>query len=175
MHKVKCFYCGQIFDRDKEEAVSVGVRRYAHVHCAKTGEKVQTQEEKDRDALEAYIRKLFNTEYVDARIKKQIQKYKQEYNYTYSGMLKTLIWWFEIKGGSLEKANGGIGIIPYVYQEACNYYYALYLAQIANADKEITDYIPRERAIEILSPRAYVRPPKLFNLDDEEDDNSGSN
>ena len=175
MHKVKCFYCGQIFDRDKEDFVLVGARRYAHKNCADKGEKIKSPEEKDLDTLETYIKKLFNVSYIDARIKKQIQKYKKEYNYSYSGMLKTLIWWFEIKGNSIEKANGGIGIIPYVYQEACNYYYALYLAQIANEDKEIIDYIPQQITIEIESPQSKARPPKLFNLDDMEDNNNDSN
>ena len=33
-HKVKCYYCGKEFDRDKEEAVKVGARRYAHKTCS---------------------------------------------------------------------------------------------------------------------------------------------
>ena len=32
-HYVKCVYCQQRFDRDKEEYVSVGGRRYGHVEC----------------------------------------------------------------------------------------------------------------------------------------------
>ena len=54
-------------------------------------------------------------------------------------MLKTLIYWYEIKGNSTEKANGGIGIIPYVYKDASEYYYSIYLAQIANRDKKDRD------------------------------------
>lgn len=174
MHKVKCFYCGKEFDRDREEFVKVNDRRYAHKECAAAGEKNKTPEQKDLDALESYIKKLFNVSYVDARIKKQIQKYKQEYKYSYSGMLKTLVWWFDIKRNSIDKANGGVGIIPYVYQEACDYYYRLYLAQVANEDKEIIDYMPKQKVIEIMSPRTYTQPPRLFDLGEEEN-NSDSN
>ena len=33
MHKVKCKYCQEIFDRDKEPFVKVSERRYAHKLC----------------------------------------------------------------------------------------------------------------------------------------------
>ena len=33
MANVKCFYCGKIFDRDKEPFVKVNARRYAHLAC----------------------------------------------------------------------------------------------------------------------------------------------
>lgn len=165
MHKVKCFYCGREFDRDKEACVAVNARRYAHADCAEG-------KDKDLDALISYIKKTLGASYNDAQVRKQINKYQRENNYTYSGIHKTLIWWYEIKGNSIEKANGGIGIVPYVYQEALNYYYALYLAQIANEDKEITDFIPTQRIIEIASPRAKIKQPKLFDMEDDTNDSN---
>lgn len=167
-HQVKCLYCGKMVNRDKVPMVKIGARRYAHPECAEHKEAVQTQEQKDQEALEQYIMKIFDEPYINAKIRKQINEYKEKYNYTYSGMLKTLIWWFEVKGNSIEKANGGIGIIPFVYKNACDYYYALYLAQLGNANKKITKYKTKE--IEIGSPRVYVKPPRLFNLEDDEDD-----
>ena len=82
-------------------------------------------------------------------------------------MLKTLIWWYEIKGNSKEKANGGIGIIPFVYKDALTYYYSLYLAQLANENVESIPK-PKVKEIEIYSPEVYRRPPKMFNVEDEE-------
>ena len=64
---------------------------------------------------------LFKVDYIDARIRKQIKQYREEYNYTYSGIRKALIYHYEIKGGDKSKANGGIGIVPYVYENAYNY------------------------------------------------------
>ena len=127
-HKVKCIHCGVIFDRDKYPFVQVSNRRYAHKECSMTEDEKILQQEKDKEALENYIMKLFNTSYVDARVRKQIKQYVEEYNYTYSGIHKALIYHFEIKGGSVEKSNGGIGIVPYVYQNAYRYYYALWEA-----------------------------------------------
>ena len=164
-HMVKCSVCGNKFDRDKVQAVKTGARRYAHYTCYPEGELVPLENPIDEDLvqLEMYIEKLLGESYNPARVKKQIKEYKEQYNYSYSGMLKTLIWFYEIKGNSKEKANGGIGIIPFVYKDACNYYYSLYLAQMVNNEISNTSCQPVVREIEIMSPEVYRRPPKMFN------------
>lgn len=167
-HYVTCIYCKERFNRDVESTVQVSARRYAHKECADKFYVEKTQEEKDLEALEKYIKKLFNESYINARIRKQIKDYRQEYNYTYSGMLKTLIFWFEVKGNKTDKANGGIGIIPYVYKQAHDYYYSLYLAKLANENKNINDYKPKIKEIEIAPPTSHPKKIKLFNLDEGE-------
>ena len=107
-HYVTCVYCKERFNRDTEPTIQISARRYAHKECAEKFHIEKTQEEKDLESLEQYVMKLFDESYVNARIRKQIKDYRQEYNYTYSGMLKTLIFWFEVKGNSIDKANGGI-------------------------------------------------------------------
>ena len=166
-HIVTCPFCKEKFNRDKVDFVQISARRYAHPKCYQESEKNKTQEEKDRENLEAYILKLFNEPYLNARIKKQIKDFQIEYNYTYSGMLKTLIYWYEIKGNSTEKANGGIGIIPYVYNDALKYYYTLYLAKLANENKDIEIYKPKEKVIEILPPRVQPKRIRLLFEDEE--------
>lgn len=98
------------------------------------------------------------------RVNKQINDYKKEYNFTYSGMFKALTWWFDIQNHTIEKANGGIGILPYIYNDAKTYFYGLYLAQLANEEKTIYNQIEE---IEIASPRVYISPPKLFDIEEE--------
>lgn len=161
---VKCKYCGAQFDRNSVPFVEVGSRRYAHKKCAEEIEQSKSQEEKDYENLEKYIKEIFKTKTVSARIKKQIKDFHEEYQYTYSGIQKTLYWWFELKGGSLEKANNGIGIVPFVYQDALDYFYRLYLAQIANNISSDQIKKAKVQEIEIGSPRAYVKPPKLFEF-----------
>lgn len=167
-HYVTCKFCKERFDRDKEPTVKISERRYAHKSCAEKQEALKTQDEKDLGELENYIKELLKINTINAKIRKQIHTFHKEYNYSYSGMKKTLHWFFEIKGNPIEKANGGIGIIPYVYDEACQYYYALYLAQLVNQEKNIEEYKPTERIISIFSPRTYIKKRKLFNLDEEE-------
>ena len=169
---VKCPFCGQKFDREKVPCVTIGARRYAHVECAKNAEKNKTQEEKDKEALEKYIMKLLNESYINARVRKQINQYREEYNYTYSGMLKALIYFFEVKKNSIEKANGGIGIVPYIYKDAYNYYYAIWEAQQKNEAKLIAQ--PKVNSdtweITIPTPKRNIKKRNLFSFLDEENE-----
>ena len=77
------------------------------------------------------------------------------------------IYFYEIKGNSIEKANGGIGIIPFVYNDALKYYYALYLAKLANESKNIEMYKPKEKVIEILPPKVQPKRVRLLFEDKE--------
>ena len=216
-HFVLCPYCKQKFDRDKEEYVLIGARRYAHAACMlREAEKdptyvkkeiidpldnvtcayckkpmskkdddcvmagngkyahkaCQSLEEKrektDREQLEDYIKQLFGTTYIDPRVRAQIKKYVEEFNYTYSGIRKALIYHYEIKGGDKSKANGGIGIVPYVYEAAYNYHYQLWLAQQKNKDVKIELYAPKVKEIVIPRPQRKVKKRPLFTFLDEE-------
>ena len=102
-HKVKCYYCQQIFDRDKEPFVQVNGRRYAHKLCA---EKAETHVEEvldDKGKLEQYIMHLFGDTYVSPRIRKQINDYVSTYNFTYSGILKALTYFYETESLTTRK------------------------------------------------------------------------
>ena len=128
------------------------------------------KEDLDKMKLEQYINKLFHTDYVDPRIQKQIKNYIKEYNFTYSGILKSLVYFYEVKQNPVEKSNDGIGIVPWVYKQAFNYYYAIWLAQQKNTNKTVENYIPKET--EIIIPRPKPKPHKkhMFSfLDDKED------
>ena len=97
-HLVKCTICGKQFDRDKIQAVKSGARRYAHQTCFPEGELVPLPNPIDEDQLklEEYIIQLLGYNYNPARVKKQIKEYRELYDYSYTGMLKTLIWFYEI-------------------------------------------------------------------------------
>lgn len=128
------------------------------------------KEDLDKMKLEQYINKLFHTDYVDPRIQKQIKNYIKEYNFTYSGILKSLVYFYEVKQNPVEKSNDGIGIVPWVYKQAFNYYYAIWLAQQKNTDKTVENYIPKETEIVIPRPKPKPHKKHLFSfLDDKED------
>ena len=166
-HFVICKYCGQKFNRDVEPFIEVGSRRYAHKECADKIDASMTQDEKDYYSLETYIKKIFKTSTINAKVKKQIHDFRQEYGYTYSGMLKTLYWWYEIKGNTTELAQEGIGIVPFVYKDAERYFYALYMAKLFNDD--IKEYKPKVEVVEIASPRVQTNAKqKLFKIEDED-------
>ena len=51
------------------------------------------------------------------KIKKQLLQYQRE-GKSYSDIYMTLQYWYDTKGADPEKANGGIGIVGYIYNEA---------------------------------------------------------
>lgn len=163
----KCIYCGEQFDRNQEPWIAINARRYAHKRCHELAEAGKTQEEKDYEVLCSYIKQKFMLQTISAKITRQITDYKKQYNFTYSGMLKALTWWFDVKKNTLEGTNGGIGILPYIYNDAKTYYYGLYMAQIINQGKTLHTKVEE---IEIAPPRIYVQPPRLFNIEEEENE-----
>jgi len=169
-HTVKCAVCGQHFDRDKEPFVQIANRRYAHKKCADKSEEEKTKEQQDKKTLEEYIKYLFNTNTVNAKIQKQIQTYMRDYKYTYSGIYKTLKYFFEVKKNPIEKANDGIGIVPYTYDAAYNYYYALWEAQQLNLGKSIDGFVPTEEVVHIDQPhRKRKKRKNIFSFLDKEE------
>lgn len=131
-------------------------RRYAHQRCFEKAQKDKSEIEKDRIALDEYIKKLFNVNYVPPLAQKQIKEYTTERQYTYSGILKTLKYHYEIKHGDISKARNGIGIVPFVYQEAYIYWRSVWEAQQANKraiEKEASIAEIPKREIHISSPK----------------------
>ena len=168
IHKVKCKYCGQTFDRDLVPYKQVSERRYAHLACAVAAENEKTQAEKDKEELEKYIMELLGEDYISPRVRKQMSGYIEMYNFTYSGMKKALVYFYEVKGNDKSKANGGIGIIPYIYREAYNYYYDLWLAKQKNEHKVISSYKPIIREVRIPPPQRKPHRRRLFNFFEED-------
>lgn len=160
-HIVKCPKCGERFDTQVIQAVKVSARRYGHATCypdltdfIPLGPKADP----DLQKLKDYIKKIFGDKARWPLINKQIKKYKEENNYSYSGMLKSLVYFYEIKGNSIEKSNYSIGIIPYCYQDSYNYYYSLYMAEEANKNKSLITQIKEI----IIKPPKSKRPRYQF-------------
>ena len=168
-HMVKCLYCEQMFDLGSEPFIKPRSNRYAHASCHEKHELNISQDEQEYMELIEYIRKLFKESFIAATVAKQIKEYRKEYGYTYTGMLKTLKWWYEIKKESTDKAHGGIAIIPHIYNQASEYYYAIHMAEVLNEDIEIKSPTMKIKEIIISPPVGKIRQPHLFNLDDDEE------
>lgn len=167
-HYVKCPKCGETFDRDIIQAVRINGRRYGHAKCYPDNNNFVPLVEKkisEEQKIKNYAKSILKEQYVAARVNKQIKDFLAE-GYTASGILKTLIYWYEIKHNDISKAMGGIGIVPYVYKQALDYYYNLYLAEMANVDKDIDEYRPKEISISIDLPKKE-KELKLWEDEDE--------
>jgi len=55
-------------------------------------------------------------------IEAQLKKFVKENKYTMKGIFFTLKYFYEVKHNDWNKGHGGIGIVPFVYSEACTYW-----------------------------------------------------
>ena len=190
MSLVKCLYCGRSFDRDKEPYVKPRSNRYAHVSCAQEKDleivnplilkqcyyckkEINIEKEEYKELPKKKFAHLTcwennHEDFISPKVQKQITDYTSKNGFTYSGILKSLIYFYEIKGNSIEKANGGIGIVGYVYHDALRYYKALWEIQEANKNKKIEAYIPEVKEIVIKNPERKMKTKNLFSFLDEE-------
>ena len=173
-HPVICSVCGKSFDRDRIQAVKSGLRRYAHQTCMPNGEivplppptekkkptttiKKESKEDPEMKLLKDTIKEIFGDKANWATCMKQIKNYTAApYNYSLSGIRKSLVYFYQIKHNSIEKANGNIAIVPYIYKDAYDYFYELFLLE----QQEMKVEEKEEREIVIPPPK----PKKKFKL-----------
>lgn len=115
--KVKCPECGIYFIREEEDGVLYKNRWY-HKKCYDTYWEIESV----RLELIDFILPLFKIKSPGPRIYGQIKNFIENKGLTYKGILQALKYFYEVKKNNTEKSNSGIGIVPYVYVEAQNYY-----------------------------------------------------
>ena len=176
-HFCICPKCNQRFDRDKIQAVKISARRYGHASCYPENTDFiplvkKEEEDEDYQKLIKYIQKLYGNKANYPLIMKQIKKFHTEKKFSYSGMLKSLIYFYEVQGNSVDGSNGGIGIIEYCYQAAYQYYYNLFVIQSQNKDKDISAIVTKVKEVTIPLPRPDKKKGKFFHfLNEELEDN----
>lgn len=129
--------------------------------------KEKTQEELDKDNLKEYIKQLLGDRYIPQKVNRQIKEFKEQNGYTYTGMKQALVYFYEIQGNDITKAQGGIGIIPYCYTAAYNYYFSIWQAKQQNVNKNIA--APGEEEIFIPRPQVKIKKKNFFSFLDEEE------
>lgn len=113
-HYVICSKCGAKFDRDKVQAVKTGARRYAHASCDPDNKDFVPlaikKEDPDLTKLKDYINQKFGKSANWAQINRQIKIYTTENGYSLSGILKSLVYFYDIRGNPIDKSNGALGM-----------------------------------------------------------------
>ena len=141
---VKCLYCNKIFDRNVEPCQKIG-RRYAHQECY---ERNYTESDEYKEKIYDYVKKLFGANYKYLSIESQRKNFIKK-GMTNKGIYYTLKYHFEVRNGSVDKSEGRIGIVPYLYEEAQDYY-----NKLNEKSKNLEDSIQKglkERVINIES------------------------
>ena len=98
-HMVKCSICGQMFNRDEVQAVKTSARRYAHATCDPNNTDfvpLVTIEDSDLIKLKDFINQLYGKNANWALINKQIRTFTTENHYSLSGILKSLVYFYQV-------------------------------------------------------------------------------
>lgn len=143
-HEVICTVCKQKFDTNLIQAVHSGPRRYAHAACLPDNtDFVPLGPEADPELikLKEYIGQVYGEKGNYALIAKQIKKFHDEDGMSYNAILKSLVYFYDVKHNTIDSSKGGIGIVPFIQQDAKNYFLALFLAQNANEDKTLSTIV----------------------------------
>jgi hypothetical protein len=112
--QVKCPYCEKQLNKDDAYEYK---KRYYHESCFNEWQK----EGQDRKNLIQYICELYKIESPTGMMLKQIKEFHEDYHFKYTGMMLALQYFYETMGNSIQEGSG-IGIIPYVYEEAKKHY-----------------------------------------------------
>ena len=137
---VKCYYCGKEFSREDTEYVAVNSRRYAHKICAENYIDYKSK-------IHDFMKEKLNSQYSFTKIESQIKRIKTQEKINEEIIYKTLVYWYNILGNSTDKANGGIGIVPYVYNQYLKWEEEQKNNSQINKNKKISDFVNKNPII----------------------------
>lgn len=169
-HLVTCKYCKRKFDANLEPFLVFDAgkaKRYAHQHCPE-GSEEEIKRETDRDTLAKYIMQEYGKEiYDDPKIWVQIERFYKQ-NLTPIGIYNCLYYMSNILHKPIQKGN--LGLIPYYYKEAEDYFKKIQKVQKTNEEKvsEINTFY-NDIEVTIKSPQRKKQPKQLFAFLDEEE------
>lgn len=148
--QVKCPYCESKLS--KEEAHEYK-KRYYHPHCFETWR----MEAEHRKELIAYICDLYGIDVPTGMMLKQIKDFQEDYNYKTKGMELALRYFYETLDNKVREGDG-IGIIPFVYEDAKNHYIKQQrIAESINDSKE-------EEVVVFIDPHVSKRKQKKIDI-----------
>ena len=115
---IKCAHCNkEIFGTDYK---TKSKKRY-HNECYeamiakaenKNQKKSRSLKNNEKDALLKYICELFEIKEIPYNIEKQIEDYVSFRNYTYTGIQKTLYYFYELEGNKVDDEYKGTLLTP---------------------------------------------------------------
>lgn len=115
------------------------------------GDCLTEEESKQKRSLISYIEELFG-EKANAKTYTQIKNLMRDYPYfTYVGLEQSIRFFYEIKENPI--TNQGLGIVPYVYDQAQKYFKNLGEVQSHNASISNVNELYAHKKVRIAPPK----------------------
>lgn len=160
-----CEFCHKAVPND--EAVKLSGDRFAHAECHS---KSESQNKSDYDKLFEYIMAVYDESFVNPAKQKAIEKMIKDHSFTHSGIHGTLVYLYEILKKRPQDSNY-LGIVPWYYTEAKEYFTNKAKVSAENAKKDIENYKPKQIKVKTREREREVQR-KRFSVLDEEDVNA---
>lgn len=148
----KCYYCGGDVDISTEKFSKVHSNRYAHRECHI---KNYTPDEEYIPKIYEYLKSIhFNYNYTQCD--KQRVNFIKTMGYSNEEIYLTLKYMYSIKKLSPERSEGRIGLVPYLKEEAIQYFH-----NIEKRQEEIGIAVEKQfekgvKVIKVLAPEKPV-------------------
>ena len=170
----KCRICNIEINKEKDDWIMPSKNWYYHRQCYKNWKKAQPESDEDYidliyDFIARDLKETYNWWVCEAQRKRFVKD-----KMTNKGILFALKYFYEIKHGDWEKGHGGIGIVPFIYNDACAYWAARErqsAGTIAEIERQMRAAAERKR-VRIkrheTKPKYIVDFSALDNLEDDE-------
>lgn len=173
MHIVQCRICKEKMDIDEyKDWVMPSTNWYYHLKCYEDfGRKSKSIEAEMDDEL--WFQASWDFLMKDQKIVIDFIKMKSQWDsflkkkMTAKGMYFCLRYFYEVKKGDKDKSEGGIGIIPYIYTEGCEYWARLDQREVGICQKIEEQLRQRlNRPSEFVQKTKRQKVAKQINFDD---------
>ena len=119
-----CRVCKAEIDKEKDDWIRPVRNYYYHKKCYQNWKKATFENDEEYvDLIYDFIARDLKVSYDWWICEAQRKKFLKE-KMTNKGILFALKYFYEIKHGDWEKGHGGIGIVPFVYNDSCAYWAA---------------------------------------------------
>jgi hypothetical protein len=156
-----CEFCHTAIPAGQE--VTLPGDRFAHVDCYS---KDNSHGKSDYDKLFEYIMSVYDESFVNPAKQKAIEKMIKDHGFTHSGIHGTLVYLYEILKKRPQDSNY-LGIVPWYYTEAKEYFTNKAKVNAENAKKDIENYKPKQIVVKTKERERVVQKKKFSVLDEE--------
>ena len=120
----ECRVCKRQINKKEDDWIMPSKNYYYHKKCYENWKKAEpASDEEYKDLIYDFIKRDLKKNYDYWICETQREKFLKQ-KMTNKGILFSLKYFYEVKHGDWEKGHGGIGIVPFIYNDACAYWAA---------------------------------------------------
>lgn len=171
-----CRICKTEIDKDNDDWVMPSTNWYYHRSCYENWKKATPASDEEYKAyIYDFISRDLKASYDYHMCEAQRKKFVKENKMTNKGIFFALKYFYQIKHNNWDKGHGGIGIIPYIYTESCEYWIAQERKSsgiVAEIEAQMRDAAERQKTVvkkKETKPRKFaVDLSAIADMEDEE-------